>query len=312
MAAIHASPRCRFGFICCSPNECKEVNAIFLPPASNCTPSFSSSLRLRSTASPLPQVPLKPPICRSAAITRCHGTDSLAEQPESGASGFLRMHWPTARAHPPVARATSPYVATLPGGMVRTSAKTEVWKAESFIDRRLLVTADCAYSQSSRSCRNRDGYMLLVLSTWRSVAVRGGEGAWVESSEGRKRSRDVNSWTLGPAGALRQTPHSYTVAASPAPRRPCTTTSVTLTRDRTRAEVPRVRFPFLPSFLLHFLRDTQHQGNRYQGALLAPCRYTAEAPAHHAAHALLSSNDHAHGAHCPPTPPPHPTPATSS
>ena len=82
------------------------------PFASNGTPSLTSSARFLSIAAPPPHVPLKPPIFRSAATTRCHGTSSSARQPEPGARGFLRMHWPTARAQPPVARATSPYVVT--------------------------------------------------------------------------------------------------------------------------------------------------------------------------------------------------------
>ena len=78
-------------------------------------------------------MPLKPPILRSAATTRCHGTASLAEQPESGAKGFLRIVCPTALAQPPVARATSPYVVTRPAGTLRTTANTVVWKGVRFI-----------------------------------------------------------------------------------------------------------------------------------------------------------------------------------
>ena len=38
------------------------------------------------------------------------------------------MHWPTARALPPVTRASSPYVVTRPVGTLRTKAKTDCWK----------------------------------------------------------------------------------------------------------------------------------------------------------------------------------------
>ena len=76
--------------------------------SSNSTPSCFSSFRLRSMAGPPPQEPLKPPILRSAATTRCHGTAICAEQPEPGLRGFLRMHCPTALAHAPDAFATSP------------------------------------------------------------------------------------------------------------------------------------------------------------------------------------------------------------
>ena len=63
---------------------------------------------------------------KSEATTRCQGTASMAAQPESGASGLLRIACPTARADPgePACRAISPYVLTRPGGIERTNAKT--------------------------------------------------------------------------------------------------------------------------------------------------------------------------------------------
>jgi hypothetical protein len=86
---------------------------------------LTSSLRLRSIDAPSVW-PEKPPSRPSDAITRCHGTMSHAAQPEVGLSGFLRMLCPTARAHEVVAVASSPYVVTVPQGMVRTIAKSRV------------------------------------------------------------------------------------------------------------------------------------------------------------------------------------------
>ena len=79
---------------------------------SNFTPSSRNNLNFLSMAAPAPHEPLNPPIFKSAATTRCHGTISPELQPESGVNGFLRMVCPTARAQPPVALATSPYVVT--------------------------------------------------------------------------------------------------------------------------------------------------------------------------------------------------------
>ena len=70
-----------------------------------------SSFRFRATlGDSSPHCPAKPPSHLVPAITRCHGTGW--SQPESGASGFLRMAWPTARAHECSSAATSPSATT--------------------------------------------------------------------------------------------------------------------------------------------------------------------------------------------------------
>ena len=76
-----------------SSKKCSEAVDMRTPSCSNRQPSFVSRARLRSTASPLPHVPLNPPMQRSAATTRCHGTASHALTPaKSGARGFFLMH----------------------------------------------------------------------------------------------------------------------------------------------------------------------------------------------------------------------------
>ena len=129
------------------------------PGPANLTPSESSLACLRPIASPTPQVPLKPPSWRLDATTLCQGTSAAVLQPEPGASGLLRMHCPTARDAPdePAVRAISPYVATLPHGILRTSSKTRLWKGVGILEGPSLQTLGELSSLVSiwRYCKKR-------------------------------------------------------------------------------------------------------------------------------------------------------------
>ena len=94
------------------------------------TPSATSSARFRASWPPYP--PSRPP----AAITRWHGT---SRRPQS------RMMLPTARAARglPARAATSPYVATRPGGMRRTIDSTRAVKSLAISTENATTVGTC-------------------------------------------------------------------------------------------------------------------------------------------------------------------------
>jgi hypothetical protein len=98
----------------CRPPRTEELGAA--PPS----PTSSAQPTRHAAPSPLTHSPVKPPSCRSDAITRWHGT--------LGAKGLRRIAWPTARALEggSSARARSPYVVTRPLGMAEHTCRMGV------------------------------------------------------------------------------------------------------------------------------------------------------------------------------------------